>query len=402
MPYQSPVDIGNRALQHITQGSISSFTEDSVAAGNINLCYDQLRLAELSRHVWAFAIKRARVRPVRFSTQLWTPPTYNPATTYTVGQVVMYASTAYANAAIYPWICQVPSSIGATPDLSTDWSHFFGVMATDIFDSGASYAAGEVVIQPPAYAGGTTYAKNNIVESVGLFYVSLSAGNVGHTPLTSPTFWSPWVLPSAGSPNVTPPIITAISFNTAPNIYVSLLNDNGPLTQTPVPLPSASAFWTSTAGTLKQLTILWPPGTGPVNQLSTANLYPLPFTWLRPAPEMANDSKHPWLGALQGQIPKDVVYQGKYFTAPGMQSPVGGYDLQFAADIADVTEMHTQFCETLAVRIGKEIDEPITAGANTDKLERAYKQTTGEAMRIDQILQGDPAEEMDQFISVRF
>jgi hypothetical protein len=40
-----------------------------------------------------------------------------------------------------------------------------------------------------AYAGGTTYAIYDAVYSSGVVYRSLQNSNVGHTPVSSPTFW---------------------------------------------------------------------------------------------------------------------------------------------------------------------------------------------------------------------
>ena len=46
-----------------------------------------------------------------------------------------------------------------------------------------------VLPNAPAYAAGTTYALDAYVTSAGVVYRSLQAGNVGHTPATSPTWW---------------------------------------------------------------------------------------------------------------------------------------------------------------------------------------------------------------------
>src|ERR1700722_10682969 len=119
MPFQTPIDVANRAGQHLGQTQIATFQDINRLAKESDLCYDDLRLAELSRHTWAFSIRRARCRGITQSTQLWTPPTYNPATTYTVGQVAMYAGGTYANSANYPWVMQNPSSVGQQPDISS-------------------------------------------------------------------------------------------------------------------------------------------------------------------------------------------------------------------------------------------------------------------------------------------
>jgi hypothetical protein len=402
VPFQTPIDVANRACQHVNQLKIVTFADDSRQAVEINTAYDVLRLAELSRHTWAFSIRRARCRAITFSTQLWTPPTYNSATAYTVGQVVMFAGGTYANSANYPWILQVPTATGLQPDISPQWSHYFGPLTADIFDPGTTYAAGEVTILPPAYSSGTTYAEGNIVlDSSGNMWVSLVGSNTGHTPSSSPTFWTPWLFPSGG---ITPPY-TAITFNGTPSVYLSIANNNGPASGTTLAaLPNASTKWTEVGGTLQQITILWPLGSGPTGQAGTPDLFRLPFGWLRPVPKKAFGTKYAWLGALRGPDPEDLEYEGQYFTSDDL-SPNNGVpfvDVTFVADIADVTVMAPQFCESLAVRIGLEIDGTLTEGKNEQKLDRAYKRITGEAIRIDAILQGFPTQELEEFIVVRF
>lgn len=54
------------------------------------------------------------------------------------------------------------------------------------------YHEAQVVVSGvAAYAGGTTYAQGDLVVDGGVNYYSLVAGNVGHTPASSPTFWYP-------------------------------------------------------------------------------------------------------------------------------------------------------------------------------------------------------------------
>lgn len=57
--------------------------------------------------------------------------------------------------------------------------------------NGATLLAGS----PAAYNAGTTYAIGDLVSSGGINYYSIQAGNIGNTPVSSPTFW--YALPSA-------------------------------------------------------------------------------------------------------------------------------------------------------------------------------------------------------------
>lgn len=402
MAFRTPIDIAKRTCQQVEQSLLTTFSDDTVVANNINAAYDDLRLAELSRHTWLYSIRRARCRPISSTTQVWTPPSWSALTTYTVGQVAMAAAGTYANSVSYPWILQAPTSLNQTPETTPAWSHFFGTLYADVFDTGATYAAGEVVIEPALYAGGTTYVLNAIVrDSNGLFWVSLQGSNTGNTPASSPTWWTAWIFPSSGNPSTTPNIV----YQTTPTIWLSILNENLSLTPNLLPTAALATTWVQVGGTLQQFTILFPVGTGPCNNTNNKNLFPLPFGWLRPSP-LSLDSKqagHPWLGALYGMSPKDFIYQGAFFTAWGRGSGnYGAWDIDFVADIADVTLMPPQFCESLAVRIGLEIDGVVSQSKNTQKLNQAYRRITEEAIRIDMIIQGDPVEDMDELIRVRY
>lgn len=57
----SEVSICNRALQKLGAGRITSLTQDSVSARACNVCYEELRDAELSAHEWSFALDRAEL-----------------------------------------------------------------------------------------------------------------------------------------------------------------------------------------------------------------------------------------------------------------------------------------------------------------------------------------------------
>lgn len=471
MPFQTPIDVANQGLEYLGQSSIVSFQDTTRKASECDKSYDNARLAELSRHTWMFSIRKARVRGITQSMQIWTPPTYNQATAYTIGQVAMYAGGTYANSADYPWIMQAPSATGAQPDISTQWSHYFGSLAADVFDNQAEYAAGEVVLVPETWQSTNTYVNATIINYQGVFYVSLAAGNLNHIPsATVGTWWVVWVppenatIPIVGSPAAAPqgtysagttyaagaivsytstvtgnlqyyislvgsnignepdtspsdwtlwasatsqglstplgPFIWS-SFNGGVQIYLSLSNNNG--STNPSVTPSMMPFvgspnWTLVGGTIQQLTVLWPAGTGYMDQSTTLNLFRLPFGWLRPNQyEQHQRNSHPWLGAFVGAYPKDFVYYDEYFTSWGQ----GPWDMEFVADIADVTRMHPQFCHCLALNMAQVMDEPLTQGKNAQKLNVFYDKKVGDALRVDAILQGGPDEILEEFVRVR-
>lgn len=471
MPFQTPIDIANQALQDLGQTYITTFQDNSRQAKECNTAYDNARIAELSNHTWMFSIRKARVRGITQSMQLWTPPTYNPATAYTIGQVVMYAGGTYANSASYPWIMQVPSATGAQPDISSQWSHYFGTLAADVFDNQATYAAGEVVLVPEVWNTGNTYPNAAIINYQGTFYVSLAAGNAANNPAsTVGTWWAVWVspetatLPTVGSPAPAPqgtyasgttyaagaivsytslvtgnvqyyislsgsntgnepdtspthwslwgsstsqglnsPIgpFTWTSFEGGVLIYLSLTNSNGSTNPsvTPNMMPfSGSPNWTLVGGTIQQFTVLWPVGSSFLNEPNSTNLFKLPYGWLRPNDfEQQPGDTHPWLGAFYGTYPKDFVYYDEYFSSFGQ----GPWDVQFVADIADVTRMHPQFCHCVALNMAQVMDEPLTQGKNAAKLVQSYSMRVRDAQRVDAMTQGTPDEPLEEFLRVR-
>jgi hypothetical protein len=471
MPFQTPVDIANQGLQYLGQGKILSFADTDRQALECSSAYDNGRLAELANHTWMFSIRHARVRGITQSMQRWTPPTYNPATDYTIGQVVMYAGGTYANSANYPWIMQAPSGTGLQPDISTQWSHFFGTLCCDVFDNQARYAAGEVVLVPEAWQSANTYANATIINYQGVFYVSLAGTNLNHIPSsTIGQWWVVWVAPEnttvpiTGTPAVAPQgtysagttyaegaIVSYTStvtgnvqyyislvgsnignepdtspsdwslwgsstsqglgsplgpfiwsdFNGGPGIWLSLTNNNGSTNPsvTPASMPfTGSPNWTNVGGTIQQLTVLWPASTGYLDNTTTLNLFPLPFGWLRPNEyEQHQRDSHPWLGAFYGEQPKDFVYYDEYFTSWGQ----GPWDVEFVADIADVTRMHVQFCHCVALNMAQVMDQPLTEGKNLTSLIQKYNKRVGDAQRVDAILQGTPDEPLEEFVRVR-
>ena len=76
MSFLTPIDIANRALQHVGASRIDptlGFTEISKNAQEISFCYDKLRRAELRRNVWRFAIRSAVLRPIDTTTLMLVP-----------------------------------------------------------------------------------------------------------------------------------------------------------------------------------------------------------------------------------------------------------------------------------------------------------------------------------------
>jgi len=170
MPFLSAVDIANRACQHLGAMRISSLSDNSRQANEINFCYDKLRRAELRRSTWRFATRRAFIRLLTATSLRFIPAAYASGTTYTAGQIIQDSSGVY-------WISPYSSNTGNTPgDPVTGqplwWQQYFGSIYADVWSSTATYGAGELV-----YKTGPT------------FYICTANASLNDDPASG----APWV-----------------------------------------------------------------------------------------------------------------------------------------------------------------------------------------------------------------
>lgn len=224
--FANPVDIGNRACQHCGVTRVADFNEDSVTAGEISFSYDKLRRAELRRNVWQFAIRTAALRPITTGTMLLSPALWSSTTTYGFGAIV-------SDVANVPWQSRAQDNLNNAPGNSAAWEQYCGPLTVQPYDTTGTtgYFTGELVYETPGdgtyavymsmqsnnsqdprtpslwlfttqYAKDQvvryyiqwvpafiTFAAGNAVSYNGAVYVSLQAGNLGHQPDTSPTWW---------------------------------------------------------------------------------------------------------------------------------------------------------------------------------------------------------------------
>lgn len=224
--FLTPTDIGNRACQAMGVDRITSFTEDSVQASEVGFAYNLLRRAEMRRNTWQFAIRQATLRPVSTGTMVIGPALWASTTTYGFGAIVIDGNGIYWQSKGQDNLNQAPGVIAAA------WDVYSGPLSVSAYDSTGTtnYYAGELVYetagagsyavylslqngnsQDPrapsqwistvqyikdavvmyyaAWAIGTTYAAGAGVSYLGIYYVSLAAGNVGNNPLTATSKW---------------------------------------------------------------------------------------------------------------------------------------------------------------------------------------------------------------------
>lgn len=430
--FTTPVDIGNRALQHCgspRMDPLVGFQENSKAASEISFCYDKLREAELQRRVWTFATRRTILRAIDANTMRLLPALWVQSTTYFVGSIV-------ADQNGNNWISRIPNNAGNQPLTSTTWEPYFGPLSVSLYDSSTAYITGEVVYTAPgdgtyrvfqslqsgnsddptvatAFDATAVYSKNKVVTSASIAYMSLIDLNTGNTPALSPAPWSNLTIYAAAAAVAGSDGVKYTSIGSGNVGHDPTLDGGLNWTSTGVLVPwttvfvggSGSAKWLQIGGAafpsgvgLTTLNITYPQGAGPSAQSTTSNVFLLPSGFLRLAPQ----NPHPGinnLGGPSGSWYYDWLIEGEYL----ISSDVGPIPLRFVADVTDVRRMHSMFCEGLAARVGLEVCEPITqSNVQIGVIAKIYDKWISEAGMIDAIEDGytDPPE--DELISVRW
>jgi hypothetical protein len=389
MAFRLPVDIANRALQHLGKPNIYSFTDESDEAHTMGAAYDNLRLDELSSNLWRFATKRVILRNVTIDSVLWTPPTW-AAGTFSVGSIVAYTpGNGVYNGVPGYWQTSVAKtgSNTTTPDNDADWRHYNGPVAFDLYDAETTYFAGEIVLVPSAWGVGTTYAANAVVRSGTTWYVSLAGSNVGNA-VSDTDWWTPW---SAGGRDSGTWGLTAgdspipLTYPGTVGVYLSLYNGND---DNPV---SATGNWLSLTGTVAAI------GSVGAADIRASNMFRLPVGFLKRAPTWPKGNIVPYLGAASGVPPEDWQPEGDYIVS----TDTGPVMLRFVADVTDVAAMSPQFCEGLAARLATELAGSLGAADKQQSAERAYRRTMMRARVSNSIEVGPIAMVENRYITVR-
>lgn len=137
--YTAPVDIMNRALQHLgaIRGALGDGSKEMTEAAFL---YDKVRKAELRRNCWVFATRHTVVRPLATTDMTFTALAWASGTTYLIGDLVSQDGEIWQN--------MIASSHGIVPDTQqSSWQLYYGPSCMTLFDNtgGTSYFAGELV-----------------------------------------------------------------------------------------------------------------------------------------------------------------------------------------------------------------------------------------------------------------
>lgn len=218
---------------------------------------------------------------------------------------------------------------------------------------------------------GTTYAAAaTVLGSDNHLYTSTGSGNVGHNPVgNAGVNWTdggvaPWGL----QPNTQDDSMTGLNW-----------------------LQLGTA-------TISAIDILYPAGSGPLDQTATRNVFLLPNGFMREAPQDPKAGSSSFLGAPSGLAYNDWVYGDGYLISREVE-PIC---LRFAADVQDVSRMDSMFCELLAARIALEGNERVTQSSEKESVIGAkYKQFGGEARTVNGIEQGPTEPPEDDYLTTR-
>lgn len=426
--FQSPVDVGNRALQHCGATRIASFSEDSRNASESGFAYDKVREAELRKRFWTFAIRRTVLRAIDSNTMRLAPAMWVESTTYFTGSIV-------ADQAGNFWISRIPNNTANDPLLTTFWEPYFGPRSVSLYDSAQAYFAGELVYTTAgdgksrvylslqsansdnpatatAYSATATYFKNQVVTYLSVAYMSLIDLNTGNTPSLAPPLFNLATTYAAGDR-----VGASDGF-----IYTSVGNGNsghdpttdGGLNWTPTNTlnpwttvftgGSGSDKWLLIGGTefpmgvaITTMNIVYPAGAGPSSQSLSRNVFLKPAGYLRLAPQNPKPGIN-WLGGPSGNGFKDWLMEGEYI----ISGEAGPIPLRFVADFTDVARMDALFCEGVAAGIAFAICDTITqSNAQIQIVAKIFKQWESDAAIADGVESGYADTPEDDLITVR-
>lgn len=431
--YFTPVDIANRALQHCGANRIDpmqGFADPGKNSRETSFAYGKVRRAELRRNVWRFATKTAVLRAIDTTTMLLTASLWSAGTTYFVGSIV---SDEQNNL----WISRVPNNLGNDPQNSLTWEPYFGPLSVSLFDSGASYFAGELAYtaagdgtnrvylsrvngnsDDPATATAwdatSTYFKNQVVTYSSVAYMSLIDLNTNNQPNLAPALFNIATTYAAGDKVGASDGVVYQSTGNG-NVGNDPTTDGGVnWTNTGVLNPWTTSFvggigsdkWLQIGGAefpmgagITPFNVVYPIGAGPSSQANFRNVYRLPSGYLRKAKQNPNAYPVSWLGGPSGTIYGDWTFEGDFL----ITIDTGPVPFRFVADLTDVTKMDDMFCEALAARLAMEVCEQITqSSTKLGNIAKVYDEWVSQARAVNGIETGADDPPDDVYVTVRY
>ena len=342
MSFALPIDIMNRACQHLGVSRLVSLSDDTMQSSELQFAYDKIRRAELRRNVWRFATRQACIRPLTQTTVYVTPAAWSGSYKYFPGHI-----SADTNGIV--WQSQQGENLNNAIGASQWWDIYFGPLTADVWDSSTSYFAGEMV-----------YIFNSTTINV---YLSIINGNTD-TPTTG-TAWSATTQYQIDDDVIYNGTLyrSSVSENLGnqPDISSGVWYTDGINATT-----SVNWIQLNSATTTAAINV-WPIGTGPLANTSTNNVYRLPANFLREAPLNPKAGSTSFLGASWNLPYDDWTFEGNFLITSD-SSPI---IFRFVADVQYVPNFDDMFCEGLGARLAEETCERITQ--STTKLANILK-----------------------------
>lgn len=247
---------------------------------------------------------------------------------------------------------------------------------------------------PPAYAAGTTYAEGKIVTYGGEWWQSKVASNLANTP-DAGNYWRRYFGPDsllAWDTDTTYNAGDLVSYSSA--YYLSLENSNDDAT--------TETSWLAVLGTVVDLKILYPLGTGPLSDSTTRNIFRLPRGFLRLAPTDPKADAYQAMGVRSGLQREDWVVENGYI----ISANPGPLPIRFVANLIDVFEWDALFCEMLAASLADElapqlIEEGRSLSSLINNTRRLYREKRRRAIATNCIEIGPVARYIDDLILAR-
>lgn len=374
--FKTPEDIANRALQYLgADHKITNLlTDGSKEQRQILRVFTQMRDAELRRNNWVFSMKRAIIRALDTTSMEWTPPAWDNATTYRVGQVVSY-DDGYGTRL---WVNLKANSLNDIPGTAKNWDNYFGTLVAPPYDSTLSYWAGDLVYVTPGdgtykvylsinsdngndpgtvetYDSTVQYNKGDIVVVSAQNYISLVDLNKGNAPASSPSQWA-----------------------------TTVLDDN--------------LKWVQVNGTLATVRVLYPIAAGPSSQITTQNAYMMPYGYLRKGGQDPKAGSFSIYGAPTNLLYDDWLIENGFLVTT-MNEPI---NIRFVGAVTNVAAMDPMFCEGWAARLAMAVCEPLTQSTEKMKeIQQAYGIFMREARIVNGIEDGADEPALDDWISCR-
>lgn len=375
--FQTIVDIGNRACQHVGARRITALTDDSVQASAINFCYDKLREAELRRNVWVFAVRKVALRPIDLTFKQLSAAAWATGTTYAQGAVATYGGQT--------WESTAAGNIGQTPGQDTsEWELYSGPVSIRPFLIQGADAAWVSTIQ---------YKVGDTVSYLGHNFTALLAGSNQAPVVGGTTYWSDGGALTATIADVSyysGELVLGNGTNDTTTVYRSLVTGN-----TDIP-PTAN--WLSLGTVSSELDVLYPIGAGPASDMDTRNVYVKPAAFLREAPTDPKAGNISYLGSPHGLAIDDWTFENNFIVSATSSIIV----MRFVASVTKVVDFDPMFAEGLACRIGVEICEPVTQSAEKlQGIEAKYKLFMSEARTVNGIESGPVESPEDDYITCR-